>query len=245
MENTKETLEATKGGSLPGLAEKKEGPPMPCITCDTETGGLYPSVHALLSIGACCSWSLERFSGYITPESQPGKVIIDLEAARVNGYTPERWKLYGAMSYTAVFGGFIDWLRARKKERPGALLVCHNLAFDMGFLREGERLTGHELPHRSQCACTQLELVRLMKAGLIAEGSASLDRLRVLSGWEGARNAEHDALDDALITEHGYQWLIGVAKRPEMALRALYHDSLNQRRSLENLISEVERTITP
>ena len=234
---------ATKGGSLPGFGlekkeragARKEMTNMDTITSDTETGGLYPSVNALLSIGACCSWSEARFLAYITVESQPGKTI-EAEAARVNGYTPERWKERGAVNLAAAFDGFSMWLEARKKERPGAVIVCHHLAFDKSFLHEAGRITGHDLQHRNDWRCSQVEFGRLMDVGLIARGSSALNRLRELSGWNGGREAEHDALEDARITLHGWQWLAAVAKRPELTLRELYMDSLKKRQALEDAL---------
>lgn len=62
---------------------------MHAIYADTETGGLFPSIHALLSIGACCNWDAPDFHAYITAESQPSK-MVDPQAAEKNGYRRER-----------------------------------------------------------------------------------------------------------------------------------------------------------
>lgn len=178
------------------------------LTIDTETGGFYPAKHALLSIGACCSWSGETFEIYITVESQPGK-IVDAEAAEINGYSKEAWELLGAVAMPVAYAALLTWIEARKAERPLAVLVCHHLAFEKGFLGECERLTMKQLPHRNDWRCSQVLLGLAMDLGLVERGSSSLNNLKALSGWTQEREAKHNALQDAVITRHGYRWLLG------------------------------------
>ena len=110
------------------------------IVTDTETGGVYPAIHALLSIGACCSWSGEYYLAHITEDSQPGKTVC-AEAAAKNGYTREKWEKLGARALDVVMPEFLAWITTRKEERAEAKLVCHNLAFDRSFFMEAERVT--------------------------------------------------------------------------------------------------------
>lgn len=208
------------------------------IATDTETGGVYPAIHALLSIGAVCSWSPDTFLGYIIPESQPGKSVC-AEATAKNGYTPEKWAALGARPLAEVFPDFIAWLKARKAERPSSKIVCHNLAFDRSFFSEAERVTGYQIPHRSDWRCSQVKFGELMDAGLIQENSTSLDRLMEFSCWPGIRHDEHDALQDAEATLHGYAWLIDKAKCAEDVVRSLYSRCLQDRRRLENIVLQV------
>lgn len=208
---------------------------MHIISSDTETGGFHSSIHALLSIGAACSWSGESFHAYITAESQPGK-SIEPDAAEKNGYTPEKWAARGARPLAEVMPEFLDWIASRKKERPGAVLLCHNLAFDKGFYGEAARVCGLELPHRNDWVCSQVKFTELMRLGVIESGSSSLDRLKELSGWQLDRSEAHDALEDAQITLHGYAWLLDKAKCAEDVVRNLYSRCLQDRRRLENLV---------
>lgn len=181
---------------------------MHAIYCDTETGGLFPSIHALLSIGACCDWDAPNFHAYITAESQPGK-SVDPEAAEINGYSRELWEELGARPLLEVMPVFLAWIEARKKERPGAVFVCHHLAFDKPFLAESARVCGtYDLPHRNDWRCSQVLFGELMDRGLIEAGSSSLKRLQALCGYEGQRNDLHNALQDAIITRHGHAWLL-------------------------------------
>lgn len=215
------------------------------IAIDTETGGLFPSIHALLAIGAACSWSPVTFEAYILPESQPGKKV-DPEAAAKNGYSPEAWQLLHARSLDVVMGEFIAWIYARKKERPAAVLVCHHLAFDKPFLAEAARLCGNsDLPHRHDWRCSQIKFGELMDLMLIEQGSSSLDRLIALSNWPGVREEKHNARQDAEATLHGYAWLIEKAKTPEATLRHLYNRCLIERKNLEATIAGQAEGLPP
>jgi DNA polymerase III epsilon subunit-like protein len=192
---------------------------MNVITIDTETGGLFPSIHAVLSIGACCTMERFPFHGLITAESQIGK-LVDPEAVKKNGYSREKWEAEGARPVGVVLREFLVWLKACKDECPDAVLVCHHLAFDKPFLEEATRLCCTEkLPHRNDWRCSQVLFGELMDRGLIERGSSSLNRLMKLSGFVGHRPEEHNALIDALVTKHGYLWLQEVARGgPEMKL---------------------------
>lgn len=208
---------------------------MDLIATDTETAGLFPSIHALLSIGACCSWSGETFEVYITVESQPGK-IVDPEAAEKNGYSVARWAELGAVDLMTAMQRFAAWLNARKEERRKMKVVCHHLAFDKGFLGEAGRVCGIEMPHRHDWRCSQLKFGELMDEEVIERGSSSLDRLKELSGWKLPRAEAHNALQDAQITLHGYLWLKERDKDPERVFSELASGRLQRIRELEALL---------
>ena len=212
------------------------------ITLDTETGGLYPSINALLSIGACCTWSPDTFQVYITPESQPNK-YVDPRSLAKNGYSAAVWAGHGAVSLDEAMLQFLAWVAVKKGERHRAKLVCHNLGFDRGFLGEAELQTGREIPHRHDWLCSQMLFGQLMDKGLIESGSSSLDRLGQLSGWHGERTSAHNALQDAEITRHGLLWLLEIEKGPEDRIRQLYIDSLRDRKRLEALILKAAETL--
>jgi DNA polymerase III epsilon subunit-like protein len=213
---------------------------MNAIYKDTETGGLYPSIHALLSIGACCNWDAVPFHVYVTAESQPGK-CVDPEAAKKNGYSPERWAECGAVDLATAMEKLMAWVTARKEERPDAVFVCHHLAFDKPFLAEAARSCGlGDLPHRNDWRCSQVLFGELMDRGLIERGSSSLNRLAELSCWSGIRNVEHNALVDAEITRHGHQWLIEQSSARENGLSELAGMRLQRIKELETILNTPE-----
>jgi len=224
------------------------------IGLDTETGGFYPSIHALLSIGASCSWSGETFREYITVGGQfmaggEGLMkIVEPEAARINGYSWDEWERRGAIPIEMAMRNLLAWIDARKKEAPRAKFVCHNLEFDRSHLREAERITGLEIPHRHDWRCSQVKFGELMDKGVIPMGSAGLDRLGELSGfWTPGQRAEvHEVVQDAEACLHGYQWLLEQERKTEDSLRLLYADSLAFRRYQEanaNSTSQCMRTL--
>lgn len=212
---------------------------MSLIATDTETGGLYPAVHALLSIGAVCSWDGSEYHAYITPESQPGKTV-EAEAAAKNGYSREKWEARGARPLDLVFPEFLDWLAAKKEARPAALVLCHNTPFDRSFFSEAERITGRTIPHRRGWICSQMKMNELRQRSIIDADSSSLDTLAKLSEWPHDRSTEHNAVEDAKIALHGFGWLTKMAHQSEDTLRQLYADSLRERRSLEDILNTPE-----
>ncbi len=212
---------------------------MDAVYKDTETGGLFPSIHALLSIGACCSWGGVPFHAYILPESQKGKTV-EPEAAAKNGYTPERWRSLGARFLADVMPEYMAWVEARKKERPDAVFVCHHLAFDKPFLAEAARSCGlGDLPHRNDWRCSQVLFGELMDRGLIERGSSSLNRLKELSEWKGDRPDEHNAMIDAMITRHGHQWLLEKGRSCERTLSELAARRLKDIHFLDNGMRQI------
>lgn len=204
---------------------------MNVIALDTETGGLVAGEHALLSVGGCCSWNGSALDCYITAESQPMD-SIEPGAIKVNGYAPEIWKKRGARALRDAFRDVSDWIGERLQECPDAVVVCHNLAHDLPFLRDFARCNGHDdlCPglHRYAWRCSQQRLLGAIDSGLVPPGSSSLNRLAELSGWPGVRSAQHGALEDARIAMHGFLWLC-----------ELCSDSIKQRLTLESLVCEV------
>ena len=128
------------------------------------------------------------------------------------------------------------WIEARKKEQPAAKFVCHHLAFDKPFIAEAARQCGtNDLPHRNDWRCSQVLFGELMDRGLIEAGSSSLNRLKDLCGYAGRRNAEHDALEDAIITREGHAWLLYKSREAESSVKTC--NTMGARiATLENLI---------
>lgn len=177
------------------------------IALDTETGGLCPSVHALLSIGAACSWSNETFLVYLQPAR--GR-LVEPAAAAVNGYAEGLWEERGAVDLETGWGRWLQWLGQRLEERPGAVVLAHNAAFDRGFLEEAGRLSGMGMGwHRHSWRCSQMLLATLIDAGVIERGSAGLERLGKLCGfWSKDRPPVHAAREDAQAALAGWRWLM-------------------------------------
>ena len=104
---------------------------------DLETTGLSPKKHEILEIGYILAEQvpqegrgpvlriLETFDTKVAPE-RIGEA--DPTALKINGYNEEGWR--GAMPLEKA-------LRYLAEKTSGAIVVGHNVDFDLGFLRAG------------------------------------------------------------------------------------------------------------
>jgi DNA polymerase III epsilon subunit-like protein len=183
------------------------------IAIDTETGGLDPTRHALLSIAAVPSWDYEPFSVFIQPEGE-----VDPQAAAVNGYSPEEWRQRGAVPLKTAMVAFLHWLEASGARARKAQPLAHNSAFDQAFLKEAERTTGHDLRLSRRWRCSMAALLLAQDAARCAGLRASLNDLGDAAGfWAKERRGSHEALQDARCCLHGYEFLIDLLQKREGA----------------------------
>lgn len=179
------------------------------IVVDTETAGLDPSEHSILSFAAVI-YQDGGISGSFAVDvcelelcvQEPhdiggGKMGTALD---VNGFTIERIKA-GASPWMAV-KAFQNWLM--QNELYGKqVLVGHKAEFDAGFLRRLWTMAGEDFEAQfgHRYLCTQSAALLLEQAGRIelSGGSSSLDNVAAAFGL--SRTAEkHDALEDATLT---------------------------------------------
>lgn len=200
--------------------------PKDCIAGDTETGGIYPSIHALLSVAFVASWMPDKpLVIYIKPDPEKR---VDAEAAKLNGYDWRLWNDRGAVALGNAMDELDAWLKARLAEKKEARLIAHNAGFDRSFLEEGYRMCGKDSPPgRHSWRCSMSCFGELMDEGLLPHGSASLARLGELSGqWPaGGRPQLHDVAEDALACLRGYQWLQTVRPALNPTVKVLRHHS--------------------
>lgn len=186
------------------------------IAIDTETSGLSPEQSEILSIAAVSSRiGSEPFVAYVLPTKE-----VPAEAAKVNGYTPERWAEKEAMPLKHALLDFLRWLDVEKKESRGDLLpLAHHAAFDRPMVQAAEASTGIRLGLTYRWRCSMVFMLGLMDAGLLPHSYVNLDTLGDLSGfWEKTpRSTQHDALQDAQACLHGYLWLLDIAKNQPSA----------------------------
>jgi DNA polymerase III subunit epsilon len=171
---------------------------------DTETSGLDPQVHSLLTIGVVV---LDLPSGVIVAKTQiavkEDLIVLDKEAMAVNridmtthgedALTPTQAADVLSRFLTRHFGG-----------RGLIRFAGHNTAFDLAFLQRLWRLAGPQAP-RWPFDFRVLDTVSLGYADILADpdrpnDSPSLDRMLHKFGITMEDSARHTAIGDALAT---------------------------------------------
>ena len=167
------------------------------VVIDTETGGLDPERHALLSVAAVDSADGEAFVGLIRPHAD---WITEPEALAKNGFTLEFLEKNGRPERD-VLQDLALWLHQRRF----SILAGCNVAFDRDFLRAAFARHGMTWPmHKSidlqAAAWLAYEAGRLpLPEGKDGLPRLSLDHIAAAMGFSRS-SAIHNALEDALMT---------------------------------------------
>ncbi len=172
---------------------------------DTETGGLDPNEHSILSL-AIVLWQDGSIAGKFQVVVREPMLSTTLEALKINGFTQEILDTDGVSPMTAVMAmkNFLlsnDW-------RTRVTLGGHNVAFDVGFLKRLCRLGGmtpkeYNTMFSHRAICTQTLALALEVADRCTFRSTGLDALTKYFGIEireGGVHGRHDALEDATAT---------------------------------------------
>lgn len=175
------------------------------VVLDTETGGFSTPRNPLLSV------SLVE----LTADLDPGRIltvymhplpgqVVDEGAAKVNGYTPEKWAARGAVSLTEGIQRICAWVT------PGSKAVAHNAKFDKRFLDASFTACKLASPFLPEWSCTWEGMKMIQKSMGIPMENHKLDTLAQLTGMYkvGHVRETHEASEDALMCAHGYKWLI-------------------------------------
>jgi DNA polymerase III alpha subunit (gram-positive type) len=98
---------------------------------DVETTGLDAGEDVIISIAyRLLAPDLTVLSGDLLYAS-PGERAVHPKAAAVNGYTPEKWASYNALTQKELAACMSNVLSAHK----GLIPLGHNVKFDLGFLQ--------------------------------------------------------------------------------------------------------------
>ncbi len=160
----------------------------PLTVFDVETTGLDPTKgHRIIEIAGMKLENgvideTKKFLSLVNPERQ-----IPWEAKQVNKISDDDVRM--APGIEEVLPKFLEFAQ-------GTILVAHNAAFDMGFLRcEKEMCWGYiDLP---ECLCT----MRLSRTLYANEFGHSLDAVSRRLGLT-LPQARHRALPDVMLTAH-------------------------------------------
>jgi DNA polymerase III subunit epsilon len=167
------------------------------IVIDTETGGLDPARHALLSVAAVDTEG-QSFYSLVSPAPD---WLIEPEALAVNGLSESFLREKGEHE-SLVMRDLAAWL----KDRPGTILAGCNPAFDFGFLAAAANRQGIRWPHRrlldlTAAAWAAYERGRL-DLPIWPDGSPKLNLDSIAGALDLYRTGTtHNALEDALLTQ--------------------------------------------
>ena len=167
------------------------------LILDTETGGLDPTQHALLSLAAVDSADGEAFTALIRPSPE---WICDPQALAKNGLTLDFLEKNGRPE-REVLQDFALWIG----ERRWHIIAGCNVAFDLLFLTAAF--------HRQGLAWTSRKNIDLQAAAWLAHEAGdialpigkddqprlSLDHIAATLGFSRS-GSTHNALEDALLT---------------------------------------------
>lgn len=180
---------------------------------DFETSGLKPWEHEIIEIGAVlCDGTTLEIKKQISLKTKPTKPVSH-EAARINGYTPEKWK-----DAIAIEHG----IRLLFPLVEGTRWAGSNPSFDRQFAQQTAEKAGIEFP--------KLSTFRMIDTNAMCEPwifhgiipHAGLDKLIEL--FKLAPRKEHSAIEDALIVREVYRriveefdvdkWIVNAAPKP-------------------------------
>ena len=154
-----------------------------CVVVDLETTGLKPSADTILQIGVVHqSWfgePIREWSSYVRPAHRFSSSLGPVE-------------IHGIRRRQVVFAPKIDAVMRRfADDTRGCIVVAHNAAFDVGFLRASAQRIGVSLDWAGTL-CT-LNLSRRL-----GERGQANHRLSTLCAEFGVDEGHaHDALHDA------------------------------------------------
>lgn len=107
------------------------------LIIDVETGGLDPSVHALLSIGAVLvkkeQDDLSLISSFYVPVYPTREVTLD--ALRVNKIRIED-HIANSLPPEKAYQRFITWMTSYLSKQDYPIVVGWNVRFDLGFIEQ-------------------------------------------------------------------------------------------------------------
>jgi DNA polymerase III subunit epsilon len=187
------------------------------LLIDTETGGLDPNVHSILSVAALVlNYDGQVIDEYysLVNEAEEGFITATEEALTINGLTRKKCWDEG-LTPAAIVRELLAVLKSHDMEE-GITLVGHNVGFDRGFLKRlfdkahAADVFGDVFSHRM--ICTQSGAGLLDQAGVIRLTSTSLDGVCKFFGITLDRSNGHHAMTDAKATAEVFRRLMLAAR---------------------------------
>lgn len=202
------------------------------VIFDVETTGLSPQMgDRVVEVAALRVKGLQAVSQFHSLVN-PGRDISS-SAYLVNGISPQM--LLGAPTSAEVFPDLLEYL-------SGAVIVGHNIKFDLDFLNAEAARLGMVLSDEIQSLCT----VAMSKAFLPELGRHALSVVAYHLGIETPQ--EHRALSDVYMTYDVLKKLFAIADRKDIGdlqtLVTLFgHETQKKKERLQQTMLAIEQAI--
>ena len=184
------------------------------LIIDTETGGIDPDRHSLLSLAAVV-WADGRVDGEIeilVSETDITVTARALEINRIDLVEHARKAVPPAEALSRLLGVVADQFGEELAAGDQVVLVGHNVGFDVGFLRRLCRLAGSAFPqmfsHRTLDTASVLRFFVLV--GLLPASAVGSTEAFAQLGVCVPETLRHTALGDARATAELLSRLVGL-----------------------------------
>ncbi len=197
--------------------------PFPVLVLDTETGGLSPREHSLLTI-AGVAWTptaqprplfslMVREENIVTTREAMEINRLDLALIEAEGLTPTE-------AVDAIRYGLDHYFGPN---REPICLAGHNIGFDVGFLQRLYRLgkADYSQDFSRRTIDTATLFAFFMASGLVPPGKANGDRMFASMGIPIGEEHRHTALGDAWATALSLSRMAQTLRRGKLPERAV------------------------
>lgn len=183
------------------------------VTIDTETTGLDPKKHALLTAAFVYSENGVAMDYLQVHMELPDSKVVEKEAMEINGINLFDHQEI-AETPLICFWRVTDFLNRYFDPAEHITFLGHNISFDLGFISENMPLIAARSKYKIDTAAI---LQFLQDCGLVKEG---INGLQKAAGYFGTRVhlPEHDALSDAMTTLNLYNGLVKFIKEMDQEL---------------------------
>lgn len=180
------------------------------VVIDTETGGLDPLRHSIMSVGLVDYSGAHRLEVFV---AEP-EIVADPRSLAVTGIDLDWLRAHGVRPDEAC-DRIEAWLDGLGLGRP-LLAAGHNVAFDLAFMRRLYHLAGRRVPldfcHRS--LDTHTLLFTLASMGRVPATARSSDGAFAHFGVAPPAHLRHTALGDAVATRDLLERLFALCEAP-------------------------------
>ncbi len=173
------------------------------LLIDTETGGLDPEKHSILSLAAVV-WTPQGIDAELELFVKEPEIFFEDEAIQINRIDVDWISINGLAPEFAVdsLESFVDANWPEEDRRHGILIGGHNVSFDVLFLKRLYRLARRDykptFSHRLIDTASVIQL--LILAGRLPLERASSDQAFEYFGISVPEGQRHTALGDARAT---------------------------------------------